>query len=208
MPWTVIVPMRSLDEAKSRLRGATESPTQHRELVRAIRADCVHAVMDAALVARVVIVAERPDEIDLAAVLTIDDGGQPGLNAAVRHAGEVAAQRWPPDGIAVMVGDLAALTATVVQDVLGAADEFPDRRAMVIDRQGTGTTMLLSGPGLPLTPYFGPDSAVRHQAAGYQRLDVDPRARLDVDEPGDLKAAIALGIGPAVTAFAVHVSRA
>lgn len=71
-------------------------------------------------------------------------------------------------------------------------------RAFLADSAGTGTTLLSVRPGRPLAPAFGAASSARHLASGAVRLrtpDVES-VRRDVDTAGDLRRALALGVGP------------
>ncbi len=191
MRWTVLVPVKSLAQAKSRLTGASADAAAHRRLVLAIRADTISSARAADGVARLVMVVDRPGyhDTDLTFVQTA-----PGLNAALAQAAADAVTRWPQDGIAALVGDLPALRPDDLADALSAAAAHP--HAFVADHQGTGTTLLTSLPGRPLSPAFGAGSADRH-AHTARRLDASPGLRCDVDTAADLKAAAALGLGPA-----------
>ncbi|MEP6852232.1 MAG: 2-phospho-L-lactate guanylyltransferase [bacterium] len=193
MRWTVIVPMRASARAKSRLRPASRSTAAHRELVDAIRADCVAALRAAEVVAQVVVVAEDPGEITVADVLVVGEPAGAGLNGALRWAAAQAQARWPEDAVAAVVGDLAALRP---RDVEAALDEAAGTgRAAVADRQGSGTTVLTATPGHLLDPHFGLDSARQHRASGALFLAAAPGLATDVDTPADLADAAALGLG-------------
>lgn len=192
MRWTVIVPMNALGRAKSRLVTASDTPAGHRALVTAMRADTVHAIIAAS--ARLVVVTSEQDHVEPAAAAVIADPPAPGLNAALGHAAGYAAQHWPDDGLAVVVGDLPALTGTDLAAVLVGASAHP--RSVVLDRHATGTTMLLVTPGVALWASFGPGSARRHVESGAFALAAPAAARCDVDVPADLAAARALGLGP------------
>ncbi len=90
MRWTVLVPLRSLPSAKSRL-ASTVPAELFEDLVDAIRADTLAAVRAAGPVARVVVVGDRPaDGVTLVQT-------QPGLNGALRdgaaYAGTPLARR-------------------------------------------------------------------------------------------------------------------
>jgi 2-phospho-L-lactate guanylyltransferase len=215
MPWTVIVPMSPLDRAKTRLADASSSPARHRALVRAMRRDTVRAVLDALDVARLVIVTGTPDAAlaDLRGLMTPDRGAdrlhvltdpphnpnQSGLNPAVTFAAGHVAATWPKEGIAVVVADLPALTASALDLVLGAAATVD--LGVVLDRQGMGTTMLTAAPGHRLHPRFGPGSGRRHAELGASRLTAPLPARMDVDVLDDLVAAQRLGFGPDTAAL-------
>ncbi len=198
MRWTVIVPMRALATAKSRLVGVSADPAAHARLVEAMRADTVAAALAAHAVARVVVVAGVPDQIALPGVVVVGEPPGAGLNGALRHAAALAQASWPADGVAALAGDLPALTPAALSAALGVAARHA--RAVVTDAQGTGTTLLTCLPGHDLAPEFGVGSAQRHTASGAFAVTADARLRTDVDLPEDLAAAVALGVGPATAA--------
>lgn len=195
MRWTVLIPTKSLPDAKSRLLGASADPVAHTRLVLAIRADTIAAARTAAGVARVVVVTDQPTAAPGTDTEFVQS--EPGLNAALREAADHAAAHWPRDGIAVLLGDLPALRSTEFAAALALAAEQP--RGYVPDRHGTGTTMLTAGPGQALRPQFGTGSAARH-ARSATRLAAAAGLRNDVDTADDLAAALLLGVGPATTA--------
>jgi 2-phospho-L-lactate guanylyltransferase len=76
----------------------------------------------------------------------------------------------------------------------------------VADAAGTGTT-LLTALGVGLDPHFGAGSARAHQQAGAVPLAGDwPGLTRDVDTAEDLRAALALGVGPRTAALAGRVA--
>ncbi len=189
--WTVVIPAKALPAAKSRLTGASPDENAHRDLVQAIRADTADAARRADGVARVVVVADRPDGPGVLVQQA------PGLNAALAEAAELAARQWPDDGVAALVGDLPALRPDELADALGSAADHP--RSHVADAAGTGTTLLAVRPGVALRPAFGAGSAARH-AADSVRLAAGGGLRHDVDTPEDLRGAAVLGVGPETAA--------
>jgi 2-phospho-L-lactate/phosphoenolpyruvate guanylyltransferase len=197
--WTLLVPAKSLPEAKSRLRRAADPETgeeEHARLVLAIRADTMAAARSARNVARLLVVVDRPGAEHSATGDELLVQSVPGLNAALREAAEHAVARWPGDGLAAMVGDLPALRPEELADALDHAAHVP--RGYVADAQGTGTT-LLTARGVPLEPAFGEGSAARHGASATP-LPAGPGLRHDVDTAGDLARALTLGVGPATLA--------
>lgn len=91
----------------------------------------------------------------------------------------------------------ADLPALRTGDLAAALAEADGRRAYTADRHGTGTTLLLSAPGQPLAPAFGPGSAQAHARSGAVALTTTaPSLRSDVDTPSDLRHAHTLGLGP------------
>jgi 2-phospho-L-lactate/phosphoenolpyruvate guanylyltransferase len=196
--WTVLVPVKALPGAKSRLAEFSPDAAAHARLVHAIRDDTLGAAAKAPGVARVVRIGDSPDvEHDVLQ-------HRPGLNAALAEGAELARERWPTDGLAALVADLPALTPAELASTLALAAEHP--RGFVTDAAGTGTTLLTAHPRAPFDPRFGPGSATRH-GTDATALPAGPGLRQDVDTVDDLRAALLLGVGPhtvAALAAAVH----
>jgi 2-phospho-L-lactate/phosphoenolpyruvate guanylyltransferase len=186
MRWTVLVPLRALPSAKSRLAASVPAEVFER-LVDAIRADTLAAVRACDPVARLVVVGDRAGA-DVTLVQT-----QLGLNGALRDGAAYARDHWPQDGIAALVGDLPALRPEELAAALTSAAEHP--HAFVADSSGTGTTLLTARPDARLDPRFGAGSAARH-AATATALPAGPGLRHDVDTADDLAAAARVGLGP------------
>lgn len=194
MRWTVLVPVKALPRAKSRLAGFSRDADSHATLVRAMREDTIRAARGAPNVARVLRIGDRPSvEHDLVQE-------RPGLDAAVVEGARHARERWPGDAVAAVVGDLPALTLAELAEALDAAAGH--RRAFVADSAGTGTTLLAAAPGTDLEPAFGPGSAARHASRAVS-LPAGPGLRQDVDTESDLRAALLLGVGPSTLAAIV-----
>lgn len=188
----VVIPVKHLDRAKSRLRGAHPD---HRALVLAVVRDTVTAAVAAPGVRSVLVVCE--DERVVAGLGgtgadCVDERGLPGLNAALRFGARVLRGRDPGAAVAALQADLPAL---VPADLGAAIAEAGGRRAYVPDHSGRGTVLLISAPGGRLDPRFGQDSAARHAesavAVGWGLASL----RHDVDTPGDLVEAARLGLG-------------
>jgi 2-phospho-L-lactate/phosphoenolpyruvate guanylyltransferase len=189
----LVVPIKNLDRAKSRLRGAVPAE-QHADLVLALLLDTVTAAVAAVGVRRVLVVCEDkrvPDALAGTGVESVDERGLPGLNAALTFGAEYL--RTPRGTVGALQADLPALRSA---DLASAIEEAAGRRAYCADRPGTGTTLLLAAPGEPLRARFGPDSADAHAATGAARVGVSlARLRCDVDTADDLATAAALGLG-------------
>jgi 2-phospho-L-lactate guanylyltransferase len=215
MLWTVVMPLNDLGRAKSRLTSATADGDQHRALVQAMRADAIRACVTASLVARIVLVSNDAELLGDPAVgglaalggelHVLGDPAEPGLNAAVR-AGARYARRWPEDGVAALVSDLPCVTAVALDEALAAAARWP--RAVVVDREGTGTTMLTAGPHTDMNPQFGAGSARRHVDSGAVSVPAAAAVRTDVDTAADLAEAESVGVGPATARVLARLSRA
>jgi len=190
-PVVLLVPVKALARAKSRLRGAH---VDHDGLVLAIVHDTVSAAMAAEQVVHTVVVSDDACVLGCAQRLGADtcSPAAGSLNRDLGVAAGVARRRFARATIAALPADLPALRTDDLEAAIRAAR---GRRCFVPDRDGSGTTLLLSGPGLPLDPRYGPESGTRHAASGARRL-VGPWASLayDVDTPTDLAGAADLGL--------------
>jgi 2-phospho-L-lactate guanylyltransferase len=187
--WTVLVPVKDLGSAKSRLRGALPG-VPHADLVLALVLDTLTAALGCPAVAGVLVVSS--DEAVAAAARdvgakVVPDTPAAGLNAALAHGAAVTG-RGP---LAALAGDLPALRGSDLAAALSAATV----RGYVPDAAGTGTTLLAAPPGVPLEPRFGPGSARAHAESGAVALPAAASLRRDVDTAADLAAAALLGVG-------------
>lgn len=196
--WEVLVPVKDVRLAKSRLRAVGEPA--RRDLALAMAADVVSAALVAEGVARVSVVSDDDEVAALAAALGAHPlrVRTPGLNAALEEA---AARVDGP--VAALCADLPCLRP---EDLAGALAGVPaGGRGVVPDLDGTGTTLLAAAAG-PLAPQYGPGSLARHTASGALVLAAPAGLRLDVDTETDLARARALGLG-AATARALSLLR-
>ncbi|WP_041939764.1 MULTISPECIES: 2-phospho-L-lactate guanylyltransferase [Frankia] len=234
--WTVLLPLKNLARAKSRLDRPDRSL-----LALAMALDTVTAVLASAtdLVGAVVIVTNDQtvrralsrlrDQGDVSAgheagrtparalstqerarLVIVPDTPDQGLNPALAHGAELAADRWPGRSLAALSGDLPALRTAELHQALAAAGSH--RRAVLADAAGTGTVLLTATTGSPLGPSFGPLSHDAHRRSGAVDLtdalgSSVPGLRRDVDTVDDLAQARHLGVGGA-TAAALLVGQA
>lgn len=193
----LVVPVKHLDRAKSRLRGAVAGgAARHRELVMAVVVDTVAAALAAPGVRSLLVVCEDERVVEGlrgTGAECLDRPGLPGLNAALRFGARVLRARDPGSTVGALQADLPALRPAELGRALVAAG---GRGAFVPDHEGTGTTLLLSAPGAELDPRFGPGSAAAHGASAAAVGADLPSLRRDVDTPRDLASARALGLGP------------
>ncbi|MGW3911224.1 2-phospho-L-lactate guanylyltransferase [Streptomyces sp. NPDC005070] len=207
MRWTLVVPLKPLARAKSRLAD-TASDVLRPGLALAFAQDTVAAALACAAVRGVAVVtgdvvAGRELAALGARIIADEPGG--GLNAALAHGAGVVRARDPESAVAALNADLPALRPSELARVLTAAGEFP--RAFLADAAAIGTTLLAASPGRELLPGFGGDSRARHRASGAAelRLDAVDSVRRDVDTREDLRAALTLGVGPRTAAAAARL---
>lgn len=189
-----LVALKPSTPAKSRL--ASVGDALRRDLAWAMAVDTLAAlceVFDHVLVVGTVRAGELT-RLGLR-VEVVPEPEIPGLNSALAHGAALLRDRGAQTVLA-SVGDLPALKATTVREVLTAAEPFP--RAFVADTAGIGTTMLIAR-GTPLLPIFEGNSAAAHAASGAYALSphevAAPDARTDVDTEADLEVALRLGVG-------------
>jgi 2-phospho-L-lactate/phosphoenolpyruvate guanylyltransferase len=206
--WSVLMPVKVLAQAKSRL--AALAGTRRGELALALAGDTLSAVLACAEVARVIVITD--DQVAAAALagigaLVVPDEPRDGLNAALRHGAAYAASRWPGSGTAALSADLPALRPAELAGALRAASAWPT--AFMADAAGDGTTLYTASPGVAFAPAFGLASRSRHAAGGAAEIVLDgiPGLRRDVDTPADLRSATLLGLGPRSAPLAAELLR-
>ena len=198
--WVVIVPVKRLELAKSRL-GDTP-PGRRRKLALAFALDTVGAAQACVGVAAVVVVTDDPhvrrEVLDMGSD-TIGDQPNAGLNPALAHAAREIRTLTADVGLVAVSADLPSLRTDELDAFLDAVDREGPGRYFVRDVSGTGTTVLAATSGLPLSPAFGGRSAARHVRSGALHPVLTPAStatlRRDVDTDVDLWDAIRLGVG-------------
>lgn len=194
--WTAVIPVKGLDEAKTRL-GLPGDPRRP-ELALAFALDVIGACRQAASVSQVIVVTDDLEVMSSATGVTLcsePPGG--GLNQAIR-AGAALCE----GPVVALAGDLPCLTPQALDYVLGLAEGH--ERSVLSDTQGSGTAMLCAADARLLDPRFGIGSRSAHVQNGCVDLALEAPAdirtlvagaRRDVDTPADLWDALRIGIG-------------
>lgn len=197
--FVVLVPVKPPAVGKSRLLGLDADV--RRALAEAFAQDTVSACQSAGSVAQVLAVT---DDVRFSTVLaalgadTIPDGVTDDLNGTLRQAAAEARRRWPELTPVALCADLPALRAEDLDAALSSV--VLPHPSFVPDAAGTGTTLYVAGYD-EFDPRFGPGSRDAHLDAGADELaDVPVSLRRDVDDVDDLRAAVALGVGPRTAA--------
>src|ERR1700680_4158269 len=119
--WSVVMPVKVLARAKSRLAGL--AGPRRGELALALACDTVTAVLGCDAAARVIVITDdQVAAVTLGSLgaLVVPDEPRDGLNAALRHGAAHAGARWPGSGTAALSAQLPALRAGAVRrDLLG-----------------------------------------------------------------------------------------
>ena len=198
--WGLVVPVKRLGVAKTRLAGYGDRSRQ--DLALAFALDVVAAALACPVVVALLVVTDdvrAASALQAAGARIVLDGPDAGLNPALEHgAALLAADRSL--GLASLVADLPSLRSAELASALATVP--PGGRALVADAAGIGTTLLAAAPGVALAPAYGGPSRAGHLRSGAVELAGGPGLRLDVDTPEDLRAALALGVGPSTAAAA------
>jgi 2-phospho-L-lactate/phosphoenolpyruvate guanylyltransferase len=208
LAWSLVVPVKVLARAKSRLTGLAGA--DRAELALAMAADTVAAAAREPAVGAVIVITDDPDVSSamagLGAVVRPDEPAA-GLNAALGYGADYARRLWPESGVAGLAGDVPALRRGELTTALEIAARHG--RAFVPDAAGTGTTLYAAAPGAAFEPLFGPQSRARHRAAGVAEVTLAESAglRQDVDTAEDLRLAAAIGVGPRTAALLAAARR-
>ncbi|GAA0974939.1 2-phospho-L-lactate guanylyltransferase [Nocardiopsis tropica] len=195
--WSLVVPVKHLGRAKTRL--ALAAGGLREDLALAIACDTVEAALACPGVEAVFAVTEDPRAgAELTGLGVVVVGGEPGtgLNSALAHGAAAARRRRPGAGVCALSADLPALRPDELGRVLAAAARHG--RSFLPDAPGVGTTLLAAAPGHPFTPAFEGASRARHRDGGAHEIALPDVAsvRRDVDTPEDLCDAVGLGVGP------------
>ena len=197
-----IVPVRTLEGAKSRLGGSLDAE-ERQDLVRLLLERTISAAAGVPGIESVLVVSPDPAILALAAgagARPLRQDGE-GLNEGLAQAaGEAIADG--ATAVLVLAGDLPSVSEASIGEILAtAAAAASAARAIVVvvpDRHGRGTNALLLSPPDTIAFAFGPDSRVAHEAAaravGALSLEVDGPLALDLDLPEDLTLAEERGL--------------
>jgi 2-phospho-L-lactate guanylyltransferase len=192
MPTIAILPIKTFEEAKRRLRHHL-SPGERHALAEAMFADVLIALRRATAVASVIVVSADHVAQQIAAgygagvVEDLNRGHNPAATLGVNAALKTGADR-----VLLVPGDVPALDPSEIDALL--ARTAPPRSALIVpDRHGSGTNGLLLTPPDAMASSFGPDSRKRHEAeATAANLEVEvvevPSLGMDVDTVEDLEA--------------------
>lgn len=208
--WCLVVPVKRLGLAKTRLAGPGVPPRLRERLALAFAADTVGAAFSASRVAEAIVVTDDPQAAEVLGALgatIVPDEPDAGLNAAFLFGAQAARRKFGTGmGIAACTADLPALRGTELDKALDristTTQNFENTRHFIADAHDIGTTMLFAAPGVDLEPHFGGPSRAAHAASGAIELPATgiSSLRRDVDTAADLADALLLGVGPHTTA--------
>ncbi len=182
----IVLPVKSLDETKARLRSVL-APMERAALTLAMLED----VLDAALMVpgwETWVISPDESVLEVAAirgaVTLVED--EPPLGQAIRQVEDEAEARGA-DALAVLLPDTPLVTTAVLTRTVHTLG--PVVIAPAADERGTN--LLLRRPPTAIAAHFGPDSFRRHVEAAAEAdlpLAVSERPELafDLDAPDDI----------------------
>ncbi len=198
--WAIIA-VRGLERAKSRLGGLLDAE-ERRDLVSRLLRRAIEAATGNLRIAGTIVVSSDPAALQLArdagAVPVTDADG--GLNAALELARAEAIRRGAT-ALVVLPADLPWLDRATLDAVLEAADAAREAApgwtpgdafvALVPDRHGTGTNVLIMAPPAAIAFAFGLGSRADHATAaavaGATYVELGGPLGVDLDTPEDLE---------------------
>ncbi|MEB3369001.1 2-phospho-L-lactate guanylyltransferase [Saccharopolyspora mangrovi] len=192
--WDVVIPLKAIASAKSRLELGAMRP----RLAWTMARDTVVAVAECEAVRRIVVVTADTTtwrSLPIRGLTVLSDPGG-GLQQAVRTGVDAVAKPSEQRGIAVLTGDLPAARSSEWATAFELAERHP--MSFIADTAGTGTTAFFMRSDSSRLPRFGERSRTAHLDMGAVELSHPSftTVRRDVDTRDDLREALALGVGP------------
>ena len=187
-----IIPVGSLEAAKSRLGGALDAE-ERQDLAERFLSRTVAAALAVSELTDVLVVSPDRDVLQRAAELGARTLRQrtSGLNAGLVEAREDVVAGGA-EALVILPIDLHFVTTDAVTEVLAriAGDDGRPRAVLVTDRHGSGTNVLALRPPRLIDFQFGPGSRQAHRnaaaAANAEYIEVDGPLTFDIDTPADL----------------------
>lgn len=175
--WSVIVPVKRLDEAKSRFTDSYDDPAL---LAQAFLEDVLDIVAMVPRVRRTIVTTSDSRAAAIAiehGAMIVDDSDSPGINAAAAQASH---QRAAHTAVAVLVSDLPWLTAPALDTALSLGEEH--ETSFIADHDGLGTTLWMSASTSGQSSHFGRGSRDAHARSGaVDLIAVHPHRAAELD---------------------------
>lgn len=189
---TAIIPIGTLEGAKSRL-GGTLDAEERRDLVDTMVYRTIRAALETPGISDVLVVTPDRSARDQAAFLGARTLVQPrlGLNAGLEDA-RADAIAGGADAIVILPIDLPLISTDAIAELIAPIDVVADRPLVVLapDRHGRGTNGLVLAPPDAIAFGFGGESRATHArwaaGAGARYVELDGPLALDIDTPEDL----------------------
>lgn len=188
MKTVAVVPVKRLNEAKTRLAGVM-LPEQRAALTLEMLRHVLDVLTRSGVVDLIAVVGPSAEGLNLPTNVTHVGQSTPGLNHAIGQGKEWAIARGT-DALMVVLGDLPLLTP---DDITSIVQLGSDSGTVVLapDRHNAGTNIMLAHPASLARFAFGIDSYPKHlklhrEAGARVETYISPGTTLDVDTKEDL----------------------
>jgi 2-phospho-L-lactate guanylyltransferase len=196
-----IIPVASLDRAKSRLQDILSSP-ERAQLVFCMLEDLSSVLLDAENIERVIVVSPDTDVTEYAGGLglsTILESKPSNLNMALNLATRKIMVVQPNSSSLILPVDVPFLRTTTINDI-SSMDDTPEKLVIAAQSNNGGTNLLLRHPPNVIDTAFGPGSFLKHRNNAFAKgvffqewssLDT----KLDIDTSEDVYEFMKIGKG-------------
>jgi 2-phospho-L-lactate/phosphoenolpyruvate guanylyltransferase len=189
-----LIPLKRLDQAKSRLRGSF-TPSERVRLMRTLLDHTIREAGGAPSVSRLILVSSDPDSQAIAAdreIAHFDDRGLPWNDALAAAMNEVVVSR----SVLILSADLPLVTSEDVEALITLASH--EEVAIARARDSGTNGIVMCPPGAARTCFGVKGSAAKHAAlaaaAGLSSVTVDiPGLAIDLDSPDDFPEVLRRG---------------
>jgi 2-phospho-L-lactate guanylyltransferase len=167
MTTIAVVPIKHLEDAKSRLAGRL-APPERRCLVLTLLRHVLNTLQDSRLVHEIIVVT--PDSAVLRETELLGATGifqtDAGLNAAIRLGRDYALEQKARTML-VLLPDLPLLTVTDIDALVGTSSE--GIVVLAPDRHNSGTNAMVLQPPGAIDPAFGVNSLCHHRSRAQEK---------------------------------------
>ena len=167
MIYRALIPVKALDEAKSRLAGHM-TLHQRKNLVLDMLHHVLHVLQQSNLLEQITVVSPDIQVLDFAQARGVHTLVEelPGQNAAL-HAAALQEQEAGTTALLTISGDLPLLQPSDIRALIERSLRYPV--VLAPSRDGTGTNALLVQPPLALPYLFGVNSLYKYVRAAKER---------------------------------------
>ncbi|GIK29142.1 MAG: 2-phospho-L-lactate guanylyltransferase [Anaerolineae bacterium] len=200
----VVLPVKPLNRAKSRLAGVLSADQRQRFAEMTLR-HILETTRSARSITGTLVISRDNKVLSIArdfGARTVQESGQPALNPALMRATQMLAS-WNAGSILVLPADVPLITANDITDMIRLAGTHEQCVVIATDRSHDGTNALLVRPPGLIEYDYGPQSYQRHlaqaRALGVHVAEYDSlNLQYDLDVPEDINAFYQVVFGHAV----------
>ena len=188
MKTVAVVPVKGLDEAKSRLAGVL-SPEERAKLTLEMLAHVLEMVGRSGVVEKIGVISPEVEQLSLPDGVALIKQIEPGLNNLLEQGREWALSEGA-DGLMVIFADLPLLSESDLVEISELGGEA-STLVLAPDRHGHGTNVMLSHPVTLARFAFGTGSYHKHRRRALEdgaKVETyrSMGTSLDLDTPDDM----------------------